>query len=280
MRYSRILFFSGLIAILLTLSIHSQENNEKFNHQIYDSLLKKQVDKQGLVNYRLIKKTRSLLDSYLNSIKNVDPQAFENWSKNEKMAFWINAYNAITIDGIVRNYPIEYGGIMVRVRFPKNSIRQINDFWDTVFIKVMGKDLTLNDIEHEILREKFRDPRIHAVLVCAALGCPNLENSAFTAIHLDEQLDRANIKFINNPDKVRIDEQKNKLYLSSILNWYKEDFIPSSEGNEIFKSYNQNIRGVVEFVVKYLPGEKADYVKKNKPKIEFLDYDWTLNEQS
>jgi hypothetical protein len=258
-----------MVAILSPLLIFSQVNNEIFNHQMYDSLLKQYVDQLGLVNYGGIKENTSLLDSYLINIKNVDPQAFKNWSKNEKMAFWINAYNAITINGIVRNYPITYGGIMARVRFPKNSIRQINDFWDTVFIKVMGENITLNDIEHEILRKEFKDPRIHAVLVCAALGCPILENSAFNALHLDEQLDQANIKFVNNPDKVRLDKQQNKLYLSSIFKWYKVDFLSFGEGNELFKSYDENIRGVVEFVVKYLTDQKADYVKKISQKLYF-----------
>ncbi|UCF64354.1 MAG: DUF547 domain-containing protein [bacterium] len=150
-----------------------------FNHQPFDSLLQTYVNEQGLVEYKAIKEQHDLLGKYLDLLEKVDPLKFENWSKAEKLAFWINAYNAITIEGIIRHYPIDYGNLVSRVRFPKNSIRQIGGFWDHVFIKVMGRDITLNQIEHEILREKFKEPRIHAVLVCAAIGCPLLENRAF-----------------------------------------------------------------------------------------------------
>jgi hypothetical protein len=219
------------------------------------------------------------MDTYLEQLETLDPRQFETWNEAEKIAFWINAYNAITIEGIVRNYPIKYGGMISRIRFPQNSIRQISGFWDTAFIKVMGKEITLNQIEHEILRKEFKDPRIHAVLVCAAKGCPLLENTAFLAYNLDERLNQANLNFINNPDKVKLDIDTNRLYLSSILDWYHEDFEVSKQKDESLEKYKSKYRGVVEFVLKYLPEEKREYIETNFPKLQFLDYDWTLNEQ-
>ena len=264
-----------LLAFLITTLGFAQDS---FNHEAFNSLLQLYVDEQGLVNYRAIKQER-LLNNYLEQLEMLNPQDFETWSDAEKMAFWINAYNAITIEGIVRNYPIKYGGMISRVRFPQNSIRQISGFWDTVFIKVMGKEISLNQIEHEILRKEFRDPRIHAVLVCAALGCPQLENKTFDPHNLDERLDQANVNFINNPDKVKLDTDKKKLYLSSILDWYHEDFEASQQVEESLNKYDSKYRGVIGFVLKYLPEDKKEFINKNFPKLQFLDYDWTLNEQ-
>ncbi|NIA31310.1 MAG: DUF547 domain-containing protein [Actinobacteria bacterium] len=113
------------------------------------------------------------------SVGRVDEKDFPTWSENEKKAFWINVYNAVTIEGILRNYPIPWGGFLAKRRFPQSSIRQISKFWDTPFVRIMGKEITLNEIEHEILRKKFADPRIHFALVCASIGCPVLEDHAF-----------------------------------------------------------------------------------------------------
>jgi len=264
-----------LFSFFITSSVFAQNS---FDHQAFDSLLQLYVNEKGLVNYQAIKQER-LLTIYLKQLESLNPQEFESWDRAKKMAFWINAYNAITIEGIARNYPIKYGNLMARVRFPQNSIRQIGNFWDTVFIKVMGKEITLNQIEHEILRKEFADARIHAVLVCAALGCPLLENKAFFPHNLDERLDQANVNFINNPDKVKLDTEKNVLYLSSILDWYHDDFEVSQQNEEILHRYDSKYRGVIDFILTYLPQEKREYIEKNSPKLQFLDYDWTLNEQ-
>jgi hypothetical protein len=143
----------------------------------------------------------------------------------------------------------------------------------------MGKNITLNQIEHEILRKEFDDPRIHAVLVCAALGCPQLENKAFVPQNLEWRLDQSNVNFINNPDKVKLDTSNNILYLSSIFDWYHEDFKQSEVSEDSLKKYDKKYRGILEFVLKYLPADKAAYIKKKSPEIQFYDYDWTLNEQ-
>jgi len=271
-KITQIMFF---FLSLISSSVLAQNS---FNHQTFDSVLQNYVDKQGRVNYQAIKQER-LLGRYLDQLKNVESREFETWSEKEKMAFWINAYNAVTLAGIIKNYPIEYGNLIARARFPKNSIRQIGGFWDTVFIQIMNQDISLNEIEHEILRKKYQDPRIHAVLVCAAIGCPILENRAFYPEDLDDRLDEANRHFINNPDKVKLDKDKNILYLSSIMDWYKQDYLLSSSENKFYEHYPEDIRGVIEFVLGYVEDEKKEFILANHPKVKFLDYDWTLNEQ-
>ncbi|NVM03453.1 MAG: DUF547 domain-containing protein [Candidatus Helarchaeota archaeon] len=249
----------------------------KIDHSLYDLILKNNV-KDGLVNYNNIKKNDiHLLNQYLEQFHNINVNDFEPWSKDEKLSFWINGYNAITIYGIVKNYPIKYGGLIARARFPRNSIRQIKDFWNTVFIRVIWKDITLNHIEHEILRKKFNEPRIHFALVCASKGCPELLNKAYKPNILDEQLENVTKSFINNRKIVFLDTSKNELHISSIFKWYAEDF-PVDDSNGYLNNYNKNIRGVVQFIMKHFDSEKRNYIINNKPEIKYLDYDWSLNE--
>ena len=250
---------------------------QNFDHAIFDELLQKNV-KNGLVDYRKLKQNPSDLTDYLKQIEQVNPAEFDKWAKEEQMAFWINAYNAITIEGILRNYPIQWGSFIARARFPQNSIRQIGGFWDEVFVKVMGKNITLNDMEHKILRKEFNDPRIHFVIVCAAIGCPILESRAFFADDLAQRLDQATRNFITNPEKVRLDKNYNVIYLSSIFDWYKEDFSASTEGMVRLENYRRSEKGVMEFVMKYFPEADQNYILQNQPKIKYLDYDWSLNE--
>lgn len=252
---------------------------QNFDHSLFDELLQTHV-KNGRVDYRRLKENRAMLSDYLKQIEQVNPDEFNQWAKHEQMAFWINAYNAITIEGILRNYPIQWGGLIAKARFPQNSIRQIGGFWDKVFIKVMGKDLSLNDIEHKILRKKFAEPRIHFAIVCASIGCPILENRAFFATELEQRLGQATRNFINNPDKVRLDKPKNILYLSSIFDWYKEDFPVSANGKKKFGKYNDSEAGIIEFVIGYLPEADRQYIAQNQPNIKYLDYDWSLNKQT
>jgi len=263
-----------LFVSLITSNIFATE----FDHSIFDSLLKKYV-KNGLVNYKAFKENQTELNNYLNKIKQVDPGIFQKWSKDEQKAFWINAYNSITIEGILRNHPIQWGNIFARARFPQNSIRQIGGFWDEVFVKVMGKDITLNDIEHKILRKQFDDPRIHFVLVCASMGCPILESQAFFADDLEQRLEQVAQNFIYNSDKVRLDKEKNIIYLSAIFDWYKKDFRVSEQGRNKFNDYRKDEHGVMEFVTKYFSEADREFIIQNQPKIKYLDYDWSLNEK-
>lgn len=250
----------------------------EFDHSLFDRLLRNNVA-NDLVNYRNIKDADfGLLEQYLSKLENVDPAEFEKWGRNSKLAFWINAYNAITIYGIVTNYPIEYGGILTRIRFPKSSIRQIGKVWDRVFTKIMGKDLTLNQIEHEILRVEFDEPRIHFAIVCASVGCPPLLSEAYMPEKIDKQLNQVANEFVNRKKYVYFDSGNNILHLSSIFDWYKDDF-KYSQNNEWLNKYDKDERGVVDFVERYSENAALrKQIKEKKVKIKYLDYDWSLNE--
>ncbi|MDZ7721411.1 MAG: DUF547 domain-containing protein [candidate division KSB1 bacterium] len=269
----------GLLLLLLIVlsAVPSRSAGPAFSHSAFDAVLQEHVQ-NGLVDYQALTQNRQRLKLYLKQIERVDADSFRQWDRAEQMALWINAYNAITIEGIVRHYPIDWGNLLSRARFPKSSIRQISGFWDKVFIPVMGRDLTLNDIEHNVLRKQYKDPRIHFVLVCASIGCPKLPNRAFTADQLNQQMDAATREFIQNPDKNRLDKQENILYLSSIFKWYKEDF-PASAGSGSLKVYGDE-RGVVEFAADYRSESDRKFIYEQQPKLKYLDYDWSLNDQA
>ena len=256
------------------------------DHSMWDEILMKYTE-NGLVDYAALKKDSSGLDAYLAMLTSASAEDFGEWNRDEKMAFWINAYNAVTIHGILINYPIQPGGFMARRRFPQSSIRQIKNFWKTKFIELAGKPVTLDEIEHEILRREFADPRIHFSIVCASLGCPVLSGRAYTAERLKKQLREDAMRFISDPKKVRLDRDKNFLKVSEIFKWYREDFKKWEDRDkpemysppEWLKKYNKHDQGFVQFIVDYAPLETIEYIVEMSPKLIYIEYDWTLNER-
>lgn len=217
------------------------------SHEIWDSLLRDHVSETGLVDYKGFIKDSIKLNKYLDLLSKNHPNE-QNWSKEEQLAYWINAYNAFTVKLIVDHYPTK------SIKDIKNGIPFVNTVWDIKFIKIEDRTYDLNNIEHGIIRPKFKDPRIHAAVNCASISCPKLQNRAYTGNKINEQLDQAVRDFLK-------DESKNKItpdapQLSSIFKWYSMDF-----------------DSVIDFINKY------SNVKINKgAKLEYLDYNWALNE--
>ena len=226
----------------------AEEKGEYFDNSLYQEALFNFV-KDGSVDYLGLKNNPGLLDGYLKRIAELNPVTLNSFERNEKLAFYLNAYNAITLKVIIQHYPVK-------------SIRDIPGVWEMIKFQVAGRKLTLNQIEHEILRKEFREPRIHFALVCASRGCPKLSQEPFTGKVLDEQLERLAKEFINDAAKVRLDKDKNILYLSSIFKWFKEDF-----------------GDIIGFISKYLPIDEAGFIKEIRPGIRYLNYDWSLNER-
>jgi len=176
-------------------------------------------------------------------------------TKDEKLSFWINTYNVLAVKVVVDHYPVK-------------SIKDIGSLFKSVWKRkagvVAGKERTLNEVEHEILR-KMGDPRIHVAIVCASVSCPDLRKEAFTADRLNEQLDDQVKLFLENTGKgMRIDEKKKKVYVSSIFKWFDEDF--ESQG------------GVTGFISQYVSPSRQKSLKEYGGKLKYLDYNWDLNE--
>ncbi len=214
-------------------------------HTPYDKILKTYV-KNGKVDYANLKKQRKPLDDYLNEMAKVIPGMFNTWNKDERLAYLINLYNAATLQLIIDNYPLK-------------SIKDIGSLftspWDKKFVRLFGQTVSLDHIEHDIIRKEYFEPRIHLALVCAAKSCPHLRSEAYLGRILSKQLDQQGFQFFSSPAGMRVDHAKKKVYLSSIMKWYKEDFA-----------------SVTDFAKKYSK-EKFDGYN-----VGWLDYDWSLNE--
>ena len=222
---------------------------DRVGHGLYGELLQKYV-KNGVVDYQGFKKEEAKLDQYLSVLEKTDTKVL---SRNDQFAFYINAYNAWTIKLILGAYP----GI--------KSIKDLGSLfkspWKTKIARIDGEVLTLDNIEHDILRPRFKDPRIHFAVNCAAKSCPPLRSEAYRGDVLDQQLTEMTEAFINDPKRNRLEGKT--LYVSSIFKWYSEDF-------------NNDIVG---FFMKYTREELRERLKKNQKeiKVEYLDYDWSLN---
>ena len=231
---------STFICMLSFVAIQAQTS-------IFDSLLQKNVDKTGRVDYQSLKNNETLLDNYLAYIQNNEPT--KDWSSNKKKAFWINTYNAYTIKIILNNYPLK-------------SIRDIKidgkTAWKIPFVKVGQKRYTLDQIEQEILRKKFNDPRIHVGINCASVSCPRLWNFAFTEDNIAYSLDNLMKVFINDTTRNKI--SKNNVALSEIFNWFSKDFIKNGT------------------IINYLNTYAAIKISE-KASIKYLTYDWSLNKK-
>lgn len=255
------------------------ERASEFNHmhQIYDSLLKKYVH-DARVDYGGFISSSEQFNSYLQQLGSVNEKDYLSWSREEKLAYWINAYNAFTIKAIIDHYPIKSKFGLSGMIYPENSIRQINGVWDKLRFLAAGETVTLDEIEHEILRKEFDEPRIHFAIVCASVGCPDLLSEAYRADKIDSQLESQAAKFINNETKgTRIDSHDVKL--SKIFKWFGEDFIDEYGSTELFQGRSTKERAVLNFVRKYITSQtKRFFLESNHFKISYLDYDWSLNE--
>ncbi len=250
-----------------------------FNYDDYAAVLTKYVDAKGMVHYAGLKSSRRSLDDFARALAQLEAKTYDGWDNNAKIAFWINAYNALTLKVILDNYPIE-PGLITGLAYPKDSIRQIPGVWDRIQFLVMHKKMTLGHIEHKILRSQFDEPRIHVALVCAAMGCAPLRNEPYVATNLDKQLDDQSRKFLANPAKFRIDRGSGKVYLSSIFDWFGGDFTAKHLPTEGFTGHSDPRRAALSFASKYLSRDDADYLQGATYGIEFLRYDWSLNERS
>lgn len=233
---------------------------DQIDHSTWDELLSRYVDELGRVDYADWKANSNdvaRLDQYLAILSSADPDRPAD--RKSKLAFWINAYNAVTIRGILREYPTS------SIRNHTAKLVGYN-IWDDLLLLVGDYKVSLNQMEHEILR-KMGDPRIHFAIVCASHSCPRLLNRAYVPDRVDEQLTENARVFFANPENFRYDESSGTFYLSSILKWFAEDF-------------GANKAEQLKTITQWLPTESAQRAAlAGNVKIRYLDYDWSLNEQ-
>ena len=246
----------NIVATLLVTGLFSAAYAQTFDHTPFDQILKKYVNKKGLVDYNGIAKD-PVFKAYVESLKTAK---ISEMSRDGQLAFWINAYNAVTIDKVIQWKP-------------KKSVREtfVPGVWTgTKFFtsrehSVAGTLLSQDDIEHEILRKQFKDPRIHFAIICASSSCPPLPQWAYTEENVQRKLEEETHNYINSSRGIKIDDADNTLYISKLFDWFSGDFE--------FKSGT-----VMNFIRLYLKKERLSFLER-KPKIAYLPYDWSLNAQ-
>lgn len=219
----------------------------------------------GFVDYqKLCKDDR--LKKYIELLKAIDPDTISD--REERLAFWINVYNASTLSIVCDNYPVES---IVDIGFGGLALGQVlgTTVWHKDLVTVHHKTISLNNVEHDTIRGKFDEPRVHFALVCAARSCPPLRNAAYAADRLDEQLDDQGRIFLNDPAKNWYDLEKKEAHISKVFDWYGSDFGDSDAE-------------ILAFISRYLPEDIRDSIKKDPASwsVSYTDYDWSLNDMN
>lgn len=250
-----------LLSLLLFVGFSAAAINRD-SHALFSELLTQYVH-DGQVNYRELKND-ARLQQYLEQLASSNPARLDD--NRDRLAFWLNAYNAYTLKIICDNYPVEsindlhQGGLIVGTAIKRTV-------WDRPFVVIDEHRLTLNQIEHKIIRPEFKDPRIHFALVCAAVSCPPLRSEAYEGHKLDRQLTEQGRLFFAQHDKNFFELESGTAHLSKILDWYGKDF---GKGNA----------GILLYISRFLPDDLAAAIRAN-PKawqIEHTQYNWRLNE--
>ena len=249
--------FKFLLILLILLSCESKQTHqagtEPISHEFWDQVLMKYVDPSGRVNYQGLKENPKILLDYLELLRFNRPNEMR-WNKKQRLAYWINLYNAFTLKLIIDHYPLESIkdiGSTIQIPF-------INSPWDIETIDFGDEKISLNYVEHQILRKRFSEPRIHFAINCASVSCPALRNEAYVAFKIDEQLKDQAPRFLNDPSKNVITPER--LRLSKIFQWFSEDF---NDPQTLYE--NLSLWSGIPI---------NDYATS-----QFIDYDWSLNEQ-
>ena len=241
-----------------------------FDHQVWDGLLQEHVrlideGRASQVDYQSMKADRDTLRNYLDALREVRQEQFYQWPQNDQLAFLINAYNAWMVELILSEYP------------DITSIKELGTLfqspWKKKFIPLLGKTLSLDDIEHGLIRQpgQYDDPRIHFAVNCASVGCPALGSRAYGGATLDDQLDRATRLFLADTTRNRMED--GRLKVSSIFKWYRGDFEKgwrsTSTLGEFLALYADSLGLIPSQVAALVAGRVT---------VDFLDYDWRLND--
>lgn len=236
-------------------------------HAAWTEVLEGALSEDGLVDYAGLRKSKEALDAYLEALEATTPEQHAGWTRDERFAFWINAYNAYTIQ-------------LIRDRGPVKSIKKLGGWftspWEIKFIPMPafdpeedGDDLMLDEIEHDILRPVFEDARVHAAINCASLSCPPLRAEAYQGAKLDEQLDDQTALWLADPSRNGITAGAKRLKVSKIFDWFEDDFGGKDEA-------------VVRWIADHVEDEalaKDLRARADDIDVRYLDYDWSINAQ-
>ena len=241
------------------------------SHDAWDALLKRHVvliseGNASQLDYAGMLADRATLESYLETLSAVAEDEYRSWSKTQRLAFLINAYNAFTVELILTRYP------------DIQSIKEIGSLfrspWKQRFFTLLGKERHLDELEHELIRAPgvFDEPRIHFAVNCASVGCPMLRNEAYTAERLNTQLEDALRRFLSDRSRNRFDASSGRIQVSMIFDWYGEDFAQGHQGYTSLQTLFGQYAGLLTD-----SNAARQRIAADDYRLEFLDYDWSLN---
>ena len=265
-----------------------EPNEPKFRqtvsfHDKCAEILKNFVDDEGMVDYKTLRRKRLELKALLEEFDKLDSNVYHSWPKEDKIAFWLNAYNIQMLNIITENYPIESSRFL-RL-FPgwgPNSILHIKGIWRNYKFLVMDEEFTLAEIDRRFFRKEFDDPRIFFAISRASLSSPPLRNEPYYGHKLNEQLDDQTKRFLSSPLAFRTDKEKGRVYLSSLFqsSSYGKEFISKFAIDKKFKDHEPTTRAVLNFITNYVTRDKVSFLEVGKYSVKFMKYDWTINDGS
>ncbi len=265
----RFLFLAPIVLLagcLSNASVQSVEPDQPvsapttFDHSAFTAVLAEVVDERGFVDYAALAAARAPLDDYLRRLAATDPSALAD---DDRLAFWLNVYNAYTLKLVVDNYPVGSIRDVVSGAF----VPLVNTPFKVEFVTVGGETMTLDAVEHGTIRAEFDEPRIHFALVCGARSCPPLRAEAYTGDRLDAQLDDQAHRFLHNPAKNRVPADDETIRLSKIFDWFGDDFGDDDAARQAF-------------LASYFDGNVRAKLEQGAYDVAFLDYDWSLNDSN
>lgn len=246
-------------------------------------VLKDFVDEKGMVDYKALRRQRLKLKTLLLEFDNLNPSEYKKWTKENKIAFWLNAYNIQMLKIITDNYPIQSSRILrLYPGWGPNSILHIKGIWTDYKFLVMDEEFTLSEIDKRFFRKEFDDPRIFFAVSRGSVSSPPLRNEPYYGYKLNEQLDEQVKKFLSSPLALQIDAEEQRVYLSSLFqsSSYGKEFMNKFAIDKKFKDHNPTTRAVLNFITNYVSKDIVSFLEVGNYSVKYMKYDWTINDGS
>lgn len=247
----------------------------------YGDLLKEFVREDGRVDYESLRRKRLWLKQLLRTPDELDPNAYQDWTAEQKLAFWINTYNLKMLDVIARNYPIE-SSWWLRLTWPPSDIRHIEGIWSDYRFIVMDEEFTLGEVERRFFRKASADPRAFLAITYASRSGPRFRREPYRGEDLDQQLDEQVRTFLSAGGGLRIDRGKAVIHLSALFKptWRGKEFVARYGTDKKFKDQPPETRAVLNFLTRYISDDDVYFLEVENYTLEYTNFDWRLNDTS
>ena len=254
------------------------EEIKTINHD-FDLFFKRFINEDGNIDYSYLRRKRGSLYEMVRLINDFTIEDYSYLDPEDQIAFWINSHNLLTLNVIIKNYPIESNKYKL-LFYPPESIMQLDDPRNKIYFRIMEKEYSLYEIENKVIPRLYDDPKIFFALSYASNSSAILKNETYIGKNLEEQLDEQVRDFLKRENSLIIDRSNNTVFLSDIFNWYRPFFVTKYKTDTIFRGKEEHIRAYLNFIERYVSEDKANYLKHKDYTVEFMKYDWNLNNEA